>query len=130
MKKNEKKEMMDNDLKTWNFATKLWCQSDVDPIGTCPRKPRNYELDYKTRKLKEKLEEDNDQETRNPNKHTFQKTLDILNPTPNGNRLKNSKYRTQESINPLCQVVSSQEYKIASTLTKWFIQIWATSTKV
>ena len=91
---------------------------DVDPIGTCPRKPRNYELEYKTRKLKEKLEEDNDQETRNPNKHTFQKTLDILNPTPNGNRLKNSKYRTQESINPLCQVVSSQEYKIASTLTK------------
>ena len=52
--KNEKKEMMDNDLKTWNFATKLWCQSVVDPIGTCPRKPRNYELDYKTRKLKEK----------------------------------------------------------------------------
>ena len=92
--------------------------TDVDPIGTCPRKPRNYELDYKTRKLKEKLEEDNDQETRNPNKHTFQKTLGILNPTPNGNRLKNSKYRTQESINPLCQVVSSQEYKIASTLTK------------
>ena len=101
--------------------TNFWClltKSDVDPIGTCPRKPRNYELDYKTRKLKEKLEEDNDQETRNPNKHTFQKTLDILNPTPNGNRLKNSKYRTQESINPLCQVVSSQEYKIASTLTK------------
>ena len=90
----------------------------MDPIGTCPRKPRNYKLDYKTRKLNEKLEEDNDQETRNPNKHTFQKTLDILNPTPNGNRLKNSKYRTQESINPLCQVVSSQEYKIASTLTK------------